>query len=42
MDSFREKTVSLNLDWLEEFDDLGDRIKIDDTNDRFSLKLSIK
>ena len=39
MDTFREKTVSLNLDWLEEFDELGDRVKIDDTNCNFSFKL---
>lgn len=39
MDNFREKKVSLNLDWLEDFDDLGDRIKIDDSNDRFYFKL---
>lgn len=39
MDNFRERIVSLNLDWLEEFDDLSDRLKIDDTNDKFSFKL---
>jgi len=39
MDNFREKKVSLNLDWLEDFDDLGDRVKIDDSNDRFYFKL---
>jgi hypothetical protein len=39
MDNFREKKVGLNLDWLEDFDDLGDRIKIDDINDKFYFKL---
>ena len=39
MDNFREKKVSLNLDWLEDFDDLGDRIKIDDINDKLYFKL---
>ena len=41
MDNFREKKVSLNLDWLEDFDDLGDRIKIDDINDKLYFKLLI-
>ena len=39
MDNFREKKISLNLDWLEDFDNLGERIKIDDINDKFYFKL---
>ena len=39
MDNFREKKVSLNLDWLEDFDNLGERIKIDDINSKFYFKL---
>ena len=39
MDNFREKKVSLNLDWLEDFDFLGERIKIDDIKDEFYFKL---
>lgn len=39
MDNFREKKISLNLDWLEDFDFLGERIKIDDISDKFYFKL---
>ena len=39
MSKFRERTVTLNLEWLDDFDELGDRVKIDDVNDKISFKL---